>query len=143
MINIVLDTNVLVATLLRPDGVHAHALLTVMQNPHAFQIVVSSQIADEYADVLSREIITFRGLKPQADALLELVEACSQEVIPKAIAHLVYPDMKDKPFVEAAVYVDGLLITNNVRDFPFVGLRALRAGEFLDMCKGLPGVQVL
>jgi predicted nucleic acid-binding protein len=143
MIEIVLDTNVLTAALLKPEGIHAHTLLTILQNPHAFKIVVSSQIFDEYTDVLSREIITLRGLKPEADALLALIATSSLEVIPKSIDHLVYPDIKDKPFVEAAVYIDGLLITNNIRDYPFVGLRTLRAGEFLEMCETLPGLEVI
>ena len=42
-----------------------------------------------------------------------------------------YPDAKDKPFLEAAVYVGGVLITNNVRDYPFAGVRILQVGEFL------------
>jgi predicted nucleic acid-binding protein len=143
MIEIVLDTNVLAAALLKPEGTHSHALLTILQNSQAFKIAISSQIFDEYSDVLSREIITLRGLKPEADALLALIATSSLEVIPKSIDYLVYPDIKDKPFVEAAVYIDGLLITNNIRDYPFVGLRALRAGEFLEMCETLPGIKVV
>ena len=131
MINVVLDTNVLVAALLAPDGEHAGVLMEVLSKPDAYGLVVSSQIVDEYRDVLSRSVITLRGLKPEADALLDLVRETAQEVVPKSIPHLVYPDVKDKPFLEAAVYVGGVLVTNNVRDFPFAGVRILRAGEFL------------
>lgn len=131
MIDVVLDTNVLVAALLKPEGEHAGVLMEVLDKPGSFNLVVSSQIVDEYRDVLSRSVITLRGLAPEAGALLDLVCEMAQEVVPKSIPQLVYPDVKDKPFLEAAVYVGGVLVTNNVRDFPFAGVRILRAGEFL------------
>ena len=135
MIDVVLDTNVLVAALLKPDGEHAGALMEVLGKPGLFNLVVSSQIVDEYRDVLGRSVITLRGLKPEADALLDLVCEVAQEVVPKSIPQLIYPDVKDKPFLEAAVYVSGVLLTNNVRDFPFAGVRILRAGEFLTFAR--------
>ena len=137
MIDVVLDTNVLVAALLKPEGEHAGALMEVLSKPGSFNLVVSSQIVDEYRDVLSRSVITLRGLAPEADALLDLVCEVAQEVVPKSIPQLVYPDVKDKPFLEAAVYVSGVLVTNNVRDFPFAGVRILRAGEFLRFARSI------
>lgn len=131
MIEVVLDTNVLVATLLTPGGDHAAALMKVLENPEQFQIVVSSQIVDEYRDVLGRSVIALRGLKEEADALLDLILSVADEIIPKAIPALVYPDEKDKPFLEAAVYVNGLLISNNTKDYPFAGVRIMKAGDFL------------
>ena len=131
MIPVVLDTNVLVASLLRPDGDHARLLLYLMEHLQGYEIVVSPQIVDEYRDVLRRPFITLRGLADEAQALLGLVLSVAVEVVPRAIPQLVYPDVKDKPFLEAAVYAEGLLITNNIRDFPFTGVRILRAGEFL------------
>ena len=131
MIDVVLDTNVLVAALLAPDGEHARALMQLLERPDAYNLVVSSQILDEYENVLGRSIVTLRGLKPEADALLALVKEVAEEVVPKAIPVLLYPDAKDKPFLEAAVYVGGVLVTNNVRDFPFAGVRILKAGELL------------
>lgn len=137
MIEVVLDTNVLVAAILKPDGEHAAALTEVVDNPGVFNLVVSSQIIDEYRDVLGRSVITLRGLKPEADALLGIICEIADEVVPKSIPELVYPDVKDKPFLEAAVYVNGLLVTNNVRDFPFAGVRILRAGEFVRFARSI------
>ena len=131
MIDVVLDANVLVAALLTPDGEHAQVLVRLLERPDSYNLVVSSQILDEYQDVLGRSIVTLRGLKPEADALLALIREVAEEVVPKAIPALAYPDVKDKPFLEAAVYVGGVLVTNNIRDFPFVGVRILKAGEFL------------
>ncbi len=137
MIDVVLDTNVLVATLLTPHGEHARALMTVLEHPTVFNLVVSSQIIDEYRDVLGRSVITLRGLKDEADALLDLISTVAEEVVPKAIPALVYPDEKDKPFLEAAVYVDGTLISNNTKDYPFAGVRILKAGEFLHFANSI------
>lgn len=137
MIDVVLDTNVLVATLLTPRGEHAKALMVVLKHPETFNLVVSSQITDEYRDVCGRSIVTLRGLKEEADALLDLITSVAEEVVPKAIPQLVYPDEKDKPFIEAAVYVRGVLISNNTRDYPFAGVRILRAGEFLRFAKSM------
>lgn len=131
MIDVVLDTNVLVSALLTPRGEHAKALRKVLTNPATFNLVVSSQMVDEYRDVLSRSIITLRGLSEEAAALLDLVCSTAEEVVPKAIPALVYPDEKDKPFLEAAVYTNGVLISNNTKDYPFIGVRIMKAGEFL------------
>lgn len=135
MIPVVLDTNVLVAALFAPDGDHARVLMELLGRLDDYEMVVSSQIVDEYEDVLSRPMITMRGLADEARALLSLVLAHAHEVVPRSLGHLVYPDIKDKPFLEAAVYVDGVLITNNLRDFPFLGVRILRAGEFLSFLR--------
>ena len=131
MIDVVLDTNVLVAALITPQGDHAKTLLAVLKNPMMFILVVSSQILDEYSDVCSRSVITLRGLKQEADALIALIESIAEEIVPKAIPALIYPDEKDKPFLEVAVYSSGILITNNTKDYPFEGVRILKADEFL------------
>lgn len=131
MINIVLDTNVLVASLINNTGLNSQVLSYVFHNLNNFNIVVSSQISDEYKDVLHRSEIGFRGLRNEADGLRELVRQEAVEVIPKSLDFLRYPDIKDKPFLEVAVYVDGILITNNIKDFPFLGVRIMQPGEFL------------
>ncbi len=137
MIDVVLDTNVLVAALLKPKGDHATALMQILKYPDQFNIVVSSQMIDEYRDVLSRSVITLRGLKEEAEALLSLILSIAEEIVPKAIPALVYPDEKDKPFLEAAVYVNGLLLSNNTNDYPFAGVRIMKAGEFLRFTKAM------
>lgn len=136
MVSVVLDTNVLVATLISPDGSHAKVLEYLLEHLGIYEIVVSSQIADEYRDVLARPFLALRGLAEEAQAFLALLLSVAVEVVPTAIPQLVYPDIEDKPFVEAAVYTNGLLITNNVRDYPFIGVRILRADEFLRFARG-------
>ena len=133
MASVVLDTNVLVASLLKPSGEYSRALAFILSNLDKFQIVTSSQVRDEYAEVLSRRFITLRGLSKVAHGLLEVIDGVAVEVVPKSLAHLAFPDVDDKPFVELAVYTNSIVITNNVADFPFADLKVLRAGEFLKL----------
>ena len=70
MINVVLDTNVLMATPIKKDGVNRAALRKVIDSSGIFRICYSSQMADEYTEVLRRHPISSRGLTSEADALL-------------------------------------------------------------------------
>ncbi len=133
MISVVLDTNVLVASVLKPSGEYSRALGFILSNLDTFQISISSQVRDEYAEVLSRRFITLRGLSKVASGLLEIIDEVATEVVPKSLSHLAFPDVDDKPFVELAVYTNSIIITNNVQDFPFADLKVLRAGEFLKL----------
>lgn len=131
MVSVVLGTNVLVASLLKPKGEYACALKFILPNLDHFKIVVSSQVKDEYREVLSRRFITLRGLSEIAQDLLEIIDEVATEVVPKSLSYLALPDIDDKPFIELAVYTNSIILTNNVQDFPFLDVKALRAGEFL------------
>ncbi len=131
MIDVVLDTNVLVATLLKDPGVSATCIRIILDNPEVFSLCYSSQMMDEYQEVLSRPAVRFRGLGAQAERLIALIRENSEEIIPKYIPALVYPDIKDKPFLEAAIYAKGILITNNLRDYPFLGVHVVTPADFV------------
>ena len=132
MIDVVFDTNVLVGALIKGDGPNRHAMREVLATPESFRICYSSQIMAEYEDVLSRPMITARGLQDEARALLALIRRVGNEVVPKPVYALVYPDLDDRPFLECAVYVEGALVTNNLKDFPFLGVTILGPEEFLN-----------
>ncbi len=131
MVDVVFDTNVLLASLLNPRGANRHCMRLVLGSPGAFTICYSSQMMEEYRDVLSRPVVTGRGLARPARDLLRLVEEVGEELVPKYIPALVYPDIDDKPFLEAAVYANGVLVTNNLKDFPFLGVSILGPGDFV------------
>lgn len=134
MISVVLDTNVLVAALINRSGSNRAALRKAFDPKVPFSICYSSQMADEYADVLHRSIIVYRGLAREAESLLDLVLDAGEQIVPKFIPAIVYPDDKDRPFLEAAVYVDAVLLTNNLKDYPFLGVHVVAPEEFLDWC---------
>ena len=71
MINIVLDTNVLMAALIKKDGANRVALRKMLDPGNVFRFCYSSQMIDEYTEALRRYPISLRGLTSEADALLE------------------------------------------------------------------------
>lgn len=135
MIDVIIDTNVLVAALLRKGGSNRAALRKVLDPRTPLQICYSSQMVSEYRDVLSRHLVASRGLSAQAEALLDIVLEEGDEVVPKYLPAIVYPDEKDRPFLEAAVYVEGIILTNNLKDFPYLGVTVIAPDELLSWCE--------
>lgn len=68
------------------------------------------------------------------DALVRLIVDEGEQIVSKFIPAIVYPDEKDRPFLEAAVYANAVLLTNNLRDFPFLGVTVIAPEEFLGWC---------
>ncbi|MDR1713442.1 MAG: putative toxin-antitoxin system toxin component, PIN family [Coriobacteriales bacterium] len=136
MLDVVIDTNVLVAALIRPDGPNAKVLERLFSSPNAFRICYSSAMMAEYEDVLTRPFMTMRGLGKEAGLLTELIEEVGDQIVPKPVYAAVYPDRDDRPFLEATVYTNGALITNNTKDSPFAGVTILTPQEFLTWLKG-------
>jgi predicted nucleic acid-binding protein len=136
LLDIILDTNVLAATLLQPAGSNAQALREILARPSELHICYSSVMMAEYSDVLSRPFITGRGLQDEAVALLNIIREVGEEIVPKPVYAVTYPDRTDRPFLESAVYANGLLLTNNLKDFPFAGITVMAPDEFLDWLSG-------
>ena len=135
MINVVLDTNILMASLIKKSGSNRAALRKELDPKSPLCICNSSSMADEYLEVLHRYPISSRGLVSEAEALFKLILDAGEQIIPKFIPAIVYPDDQDRPFLEAAVYVDAILLTNNLRDFPFLGVNVIAPEDFLSWCK--------
>lgn len=134
MVNVIVDTNVLMASLIVSDGPNRRALRCVLDPATPLRLCYSSQMVDEYDDVLHRLPIASRGLIEPAEALLKLVLDVGEEIVPKYVSAIVYPDEKDRPFLEAAVYVNGVLLTNNIKDYPFLGVTVIGPEDFLGWC---------
>lgn len=134
MVNVVIDTNVILSALLKPNGPNRQALRKAIDPKTPLRICYSSQMVDEYHDVLRRSLIVSQGLSRQAEELLRLILQVGEEVIPKYVPAIVYPDEKDRQFLEAAIYVDGILLTNNLKDYPFLGVVVVAPEEFLGWC---------
>lgn len=135
MIDVIVDTNVLVAALLKKGGSNRAALRKALDPRTPLQICYSSQMVGEYRDVFERHLIVSRGLSLQAEALLDIVFNAGDEVVPKYLPAIVYPDEKDRPFLEAAVYVGGIILTNNLKDFPYLGVSVVGPEELLAWCE--------
>lgn len=122
MLRVVVDTNVLVAAMLKPEG-EPRALLRLCLEDRV-QPIVSNPLFAEYEDVFSRKALFERCPLTDAerDALLDAFLACCQWI---AISFLWRPnltDESDNQLIELAVAGNAeWIVTANIRD--------LRSGE--------------
>ena len=119
---IVVDTNVLVSALIRPEGIPARILDTILSGQ--LKIVLDHRIYAEYQDVLLRAEF---GFAPElVDDLLEFLLQSGERVYTiKSSATL--PDVYDGKFLEVAI--DGsadFLVTGNLKHFPAPQRRGVR-----------------
>ena len=126
---VVLDTNVLVAGLLKPFGPSAAVLRLVLtgmaQAAHDYRILT------EYWEVLSRPVF---GFAPAVvEAFLRQIEEDGLPVTPAPVSYP-WPDPADAPFWETALAAGAnFLITGNKRHFPKKkeGPRVVSPAEFM------------
>jgi putative PIN family toxin of toxin-antitoxin system len=113
-LRLVIDTNVLVSAVLKPEGLQRTALVLAVTKPARFY--VSHPILEEYAAVLSRPELDIRkGIRQQ---LLQLVKNHSYIVSPSRRLE-VAGDPDDNMFLECADAARAdYLITGNQRHFP-------------------------
>ncbi len=113
-LRLVIDTNVLVSAVLKPDGLQRTTFLLAITKPG--RLYVSLPVLEEYAEVLSRpELSIRRGLRLQ---LLQLIKNHGHLVTPSR--HIeVTSDLDDNIFVECADAARAdFLITGNRKHFP-------------------------
>ncbi|HET6453455.1 MAG TPA: putative toxin-antitoxin system toxin component, PIN family [Armatimonadota bacterium] len=113
-LRLVIDTNVLVSAVLKPDGLQRTAFLLAITKPG--RLYVSLPVLEEYTEVLSRpELSIRRGLRLQ---LLQLIKNHGHLVTPSR--HIeVTSDPDDNIFVECADAARAdFLITGNRKHFP-------------------------
>jgi putative PIN family toxin of toxin-antitoxin system len=126
---IVLDTNVLVAGLLKPFGPSAAVLRLILTG--TVEIAHDYRILAEYRDVLARPVFGFGS--SLVDALLAQIEEEGIPVTPPP-SSISWPDPSDAPFWETALAADAeFLISGNKKHFPAFkdGPRILSPSEFL------------
>ena len=127
---IVLDTNVLVSGLLRPQGAPGRVIDLVLGG--SVQLLVDDRILEEYRDVLSRGRF---GFSPgDVRRLLDFVAETAEPVLAAPLARRL-PDAGDEPFLEVALSGRAdTLVTGNARHFPAAatgGVEVLSPAEFL------------
>lgn len=111
---LVLDTNVLVSALLRPEGPSGRILRRILSG--AFELGVDERIFAEYSEVLARP--KFRFDPTEVTSLLATLRARAQWVETRPLA-IGLVDPKDEPFLEVAIAGGAkLLVTGNARHFP-------------------------
>jgi putative PIN family toxin of toxin-antitoxin system len=134
-LKIVLDTNVMVSALLRPDSIPGRIVDLVLAEQ--VMLALDHRIFAEYQAVLFRPEFPFSP--DQVGALLEFVWRAGEMVDATALPiHLLDPD--DVMFIEVAVSaLASALVTGNLKHFPASqrqGVRVLAPREWLETWAG-------
>jgi putative PIN family toxin of toxin-antitoxin system len=113
-LRLVVDTNIVVSAVLKPEGLQRTVLLLAMTKPARWY--VSESVLLEYQDVLSRpELRIRRSLRQQ---MMQLIRNHSYSVAPVQRLH-VTRDPGDDKFLECADAARAdYLVTGNQRHFP-------------------------
>ena len=138
MIDIVIDTNILVSAL-KSDMGASFALISMLPSPK-FQFSISVPLYTEYQDVLTRKK-HLTGASTEKEILGFLRYLCKIANRQK-IFYLWRPwlkDLKDDMVLELAVAAKSkYIVTYNLRDFLNIqnfGIEAITPGEFLKILK--------
>ncbi len=132
--NIVLDTNVLVAGLLSPFGPCGEIVRMVSSGE--LTLSLDARILTEYDEVLHRP--KFKFDKEKVSVLLDHMEHRGLTVASSPLIQSL-PDIDDEPFLEVAIAAHAeFLLTGNRKHFPpdlCQGITVLSPGEFLQLYK--------
>jgi len=132
--NIVIDTNVLVAGLLSPFGACGEIVRLILSGE--LTLYFDARILSEYSEVLHRPKFKFEGEK--VAAVLDYIVYRGQAVAPSPMTNSL-PDPDDEPFLEIALAGNAAcLVTGNQSHFPAElcqGLKVLSPNEFLTFYK--------
>jgi putative PIN family toxin of toxin-antitoxin system len=132
--NIVLDTNVLVAGLLAPFGPCGEVVRMVSSGD--LTLSYDARIILEYSEVLHRQ--KFRFDENRVSALLDYIAHHGKKTAPSPLTGAL-PDGDDEPFLEVAVAGRAAcLVTGNRAHFPAKsrqGVKVISPREFLGFYK--------
>ena len=128
--DIVIDTNVLVAGLLSPFG--ACGEIVRMVSAGELTLSFDARILSEYKEVLRRPMFGFE--EERVAAFLDYIVYSGRAVASSPLSHSL-PDPDDEPFLEVALASQSVcLVTGNQRHFPAErcqGAKVISPNEFL------------
>ncbi|HEX4604975.1 MAG TPA: putative toxin-antitoxin system toxin component, PIN family [Candidatus Angelobacter sp.] len=130
-LRLVIDTNVLVSAVLKPDGLQRTVFLLATTKPARWY--VSEAIMEEYAAVLARPELKIRkSLRLQ---FIQLIKNHAYSVAPSSLPQIT-ADPDDNMFVECADAARAdYLVTGNLRHFPrfWKKTKIIDSREFLNI----------
>jgi putative PIN family toxin of toxin-antitoxin system len=128
---VVVDTNVIVSGILKPEGLLAKVLNLVLSGK--LLICADSRIINEYRNVLLRDKFGFP--KKLVDDLIDFIESTAILVSPPPVL-LDLIDEGDLPFIEVALFTNVPIITGNEKHFQAIdGLTIYTPNDFLKLYK--------
>lgn len=124
--NAVIDTNILVSSMLSPNGTPARIVRLAYQD--RITPCYDDRILREYRNVLTRT--KFRFDPGKITELLEYIVLRGEKVFPPEL-DIEFIDMDDKKFYEVAKFCNAVIITGNTKHYPREDI-ILTPGEFLE-----------
>ena len=132
---IILDTDVLIAAVVKPRSYSARVLRMVGEG--AVELAVDERILREYRRILRH--FRFRLSTQEADALVKELGEKAVRVTPTTRARGL-PDAGDVPFVEVALAAEAdALVTANLRHYPREAVGGVKVTTARDFIRGLAG----
>lgn len=132
--NVVIDTNVMVAGLLSPFGTCGEIVRMISSGE--LMLCFDARILSEYNEVLLRPKFKFEETK--VAALLDYIVHSGRTVAPSPLTSSL-PDADDEPFLEIAIAGRAVcIVTGNQNHFPSKlcqGIKVLSPGEFVSFYK--------
>lgn len=137
MFTVVLDTNVLVSSMLSPEGPPAKILDLIMGDQ--IRVAYDNRILGEYEEVLSRPKLQIP--LPEVLAVIDHIELTGQYVEPEPLPAEGYTDQDDIMFAEVFITSNAdALVTGNLRHYkPLLQRNALVLSPVQFMEKYFPG----
>ncbi|MCL1987434.1 MAG: putative toxin-antitoxin system toxin component, PIN family, partial [Firmicutes bacterium] len=114
MLKIVIDTNVIISSVLSPTGNPAK-VVNLVEDKNNVQYFYTQQIFAEYKRVLSYSHLKIK-LEKQNAALQKVLNFGT--LINPATSTISMPDETDRIFYDAAVESSAFLITGNLKHYP-------------------------
>jgi putative PIN family toxin of toxin-antitoxin system len=113
MRRVVIDTNVLISSIIEPKGKPAEIMNLCFSE--TLQFFYTAGIFDEYKRVLSYKRLNIK-VETQAAILAAIKEAGI--LVNPAASDIPFPDDTDRVFYDTALESDAVLITGNKKHFP-------------------------
>ena len=108
MRRILIDTDLLVAAVVWPQGLAAAVLLRVLEDD---TLVLTDYVIDEFRDVIARKFARY------GDAVEAFLSDTRYEILPVGTSQVDIRDAKDKPILDAAVAAAVDVIVTGDKDF--------------------------
>jgi len=135
MLKIVIDTNVLVSALIKPDSTPELIVLMILNNQ--VTMYISNEVFQEYKQVLNRGKFEKYLNSKKIKSFLSRIKRCAIKIRPKVTVDIIKDDPADNKFLECALEAEAdFLITGNIKHFPpkkFHKTQIVTPSEFLSM----------
>ena len=113
MNNVVLDTNIIISSVISSNG-NPYVIMGLVSD-REIKAYYSNEILDEY-----KKVLAYERLKINSEKQVEIVEKIKEQgiLIKPEKSDITLPDENDRIFYDTAKDANAILITGNIKHFP-------------------------